>query len=206
VKDFAASAAKGARRASPQHWPRKDNTMADEFTETDLETPSAHDLDEAYGSRFLGVVDVGDKKIRTKILKVRMEEVKDRDTGKTRKRPIVFFENIDKGLVLNVVNKNTLVNAFGKAPAGWLSASVGIYVDPNVTFGGQKKGGVRLRALLPPAVGAKPAAKPEPKQGPTPAAAKPETPKPATPWPEEKGDPGFDPDLNDAVPDFGSAA
>ena len=46
--------------------------------------------------RFLGVVDVGDKKIHTKISKVRMEKVKDRDTGKTKKRPVVFFENIDK--------------------------------------------------------------------------------------------------------------
>ena len=45
--------------------------MADEFPETDLDTPTEHDLDEAYGSRFLGVVDVGDKKIRTKISKVR---------------------------------------------------------------------------------------------------------------------------------------
>ena len=103
--------------------------MADEFPETDLDTPTEHDIDEAYGSQFLGVVDVGDKKIRTKILKVRMEEVKDRDTGKTKKKPVVFFEKIDKGLILNFTNKETLIAAFGKAPAGWLGGSVGILVD-----------------------------------------------------------------------------
>jgi hypothetical protein len=167
--------------------------MADEFPETDLDTPTEHDLDEAYGSRFLGVVDVGTKKIRTRILKVRMEELKDRDTGKTRKRPIIFFENIEKGLVLNVVNKNTLVEAFGKPPPGWLNATVGIFVDPNVMFGGQKKGGVRLRALLPPA--AKPAAKPEPKPAPKPPAA-----AATSEWPEEKGDPGPDPSMVDFEP------
>ena len=132
--------------------------MGDEFTEHDPDTPTEHDLDEAYGSRFLGVVDVGDKKIRSKILRVRKEEVKDRDTGKLKKKIIVFFENIDKGLVLNVANKETLVKAFGKAPAGWLNATVGILVDPEVMFGKQKKGGVRLRGLLPPATAAKPAA------------------------------------------------
>jgi hypothetical protein len=78
--------------------------MGDEFVEHDLETPTEHDLDEAYGSRFLGVVDIGDKKIRTKILKVRKEEVKDRDTGRMKKRLLVFFESIDKPLVLNVTN------------------------------------------------------------------------------------------------------
>ena len=70
--------------------------MADEFPETDLDTPTEHDIDEAYGSRFLGSVDIGAKRIRTKILKVRMEPVKDRETGKTRKKPIVFLENIEK--------------------------------------------------------------------------------------------------------------
>ena len=63
--------------------------MGDEFPETDLDTPTEHDIDEAYGSRFLGVVDVGDKKIRTKI-RMRKEEVKDRDTGKSRKDHRLF--------------------------------------------------------------------------------------------------------------------
>ena len=170
--------------------------MSEEFPETDLDTPSAHDLDEAYGSRFLGVVDIGDKKIRTKIVKVRKEEVKDRDSGKTRKRFVVFFENIDKPLVLNTTNKNTLVAGFGKVPAGWRGGTVGIFVDPDVTFAGQKKGGVRLRALLPPA-----ASKPEPtpppaKPAPKPAAAKSETPA----WSEEAGDPGPDPAMADFEP------
>ena len=164
--------------------------MGDEFAETDLETPTERDLDEAYGSRFLGVVDVGDKKIRSKILRVRKEEVKDRDTGKLRKKIIVFFENIDKGLVLNVTNKNTLQDAFGKKPADWLNAVVGIYVDQTVTFGGQKKGGVRLRALLPAAVAGKSAPKPTPAPAPKPAA------EAATAWSDEKGDPG--PDLSQA--------
>ena len=130
--------------------------MGDEFPETDLDTPTERDLDEAFGSQFLGVVDVGEKKIRTKILKVRKQDVEDRKTGKPKKKIVVFFENIDKGLILNFTNREALVKAFGKNPAGWRNATVGILVDPNVMFGGEKKGGVRLRALLPPAA-AKPA-------------------------------------------------
>jgi hypothetical protein len=122
-----------------------------------------------------------------------MEPIEDRKTGKPKKRAVVFFENIDKGLILNATNRETLNGALGKAPAGWLGAGIGIVVDPNVMYGGVRKGGVRLRVLLPPATAAKPTPKPPP-----PAAA-------ATEWPEETGDPGFDPDLNDAVPDFGAA-
>jgi hypothetical protein len=97
-------------------------------------------------------------------------------------------------LVLNVTNKEALNNAFGKKPAGWLNATVGIFVDPNVMFGGQKKGGVRLRALLPPAPTAKPAAKPAPKPTTKPPAAA------ANEWPEEKGDPGPNPSMADFEP------
>ena len=154
------------------------------FSNTMLDTPSARDVDEAYGSQFLGVADVGDKKIRTKILKVRKRDVKDRDTGTLKKKIIIFFENIDKPLILNVTNKNLLVEAFGKNPAGWQNATVGIYVDQTVTFGGQKKGGVRLRALLPSAA----TAKPVPQAAPATKASS-ET---ASEWKEE-GDPGIDP-------------
>ena len=172
--------------------------MADEFTETDLDTtPTEQDLDEAYGSRFLGVVDVGDRKIRTKILRIKKEEVKDRDTGRMKKKVLIFFDGIDKGLVLNVTNKNILVDALGKAPAGWLNATVGILVDPNVGFAGKKTGGVRLRVLLPPPAAAKPATKPTTKPATkTKAIAK----TTVAEWPEEAGDPGPDPSTADFEP------
>ena len=140
------------------------------------------------------MVDIGDKKIRTKILRVRIEDVKDRDTGRMKKKLLVFFDGIDKRLVLNVTNKNILVDAFGKAPAGWINATVGILVDPNVGFAGKKTGGVRLRVLLPPAAAVKPATKPA--QGATKAAAK----ATAAEWPEEAGDPGPDPSAADFEP------
>src|SRR5262249_30984027 len=131
--------------------PRKENTMAEEYLEPDLDTPTEADLDAAYSSRFLGVVDFGNKKIRTKIAKVRKEEVKDRDSGKLKKRFLVWFDHIDKCLVLNPTNKNILVAALGKNPAAWKGADIGILVDPSVTYAGRPTGGVRLRVLLPPA-------------------------------------------------------
>ena len=78
------------------------------------------------------------------------------------KKTIVYFENIDKAVDLECHQQRDARSAFGKSPAGWHNATVGIFVDPNVRFGGKKTGGVRLRALLPPAA-AKPVAKPAPK-------------------------------------------
>ena len=121
--------------------------------------------------------------------------MKDRDTGKTRKRPVVFFENDRQGSDPKLHQQETLVAALGKAPAGWLGASVGIFVDPNVMFGGQSKAEcVCARSFLlrrqKPAARSRPAPRPTTKP---PAAA-------ASEWPEEKGDPGADPGMADFEP------
>jgi hypothetical protein len=165
--------------------------MADEFLEHDLETPTEQDVDLAYGSKYLSAADVGTRKIRTKVLKVRKEEVNDRETGKKKMKLLVFFESLDKALVLNATNKDTLVESLGKPPVNWIGATVGIKNDPSVTFAGKRTGGLRLQVLLPPATAAKPAP-----MKPVPAAE--------VDWTEE-GDPGPHPDLNDAVPEFGPA-
>lgn len=152
--------------------------MADDFIEADLDTPTEQDLDTLYGSKYLSAADVGDRKIKTTILKIRKEDLR-ADNGKTRKKFVLLLEGVDKPMVLNATNKDALVDALGKVPASWVGASVGIYVDPNVLFAGKRVKGLRLRVLLAPA-----------KPKPAPAAA--------VPWPEEKGDPGAD--FNDAIP------
>ena len=82
--------------------------MADEFTEQDLDTPTEADLDSAYGSKFLSAADVGTRKIRTKILKVRNKELIGKD-DKKRMRFVLFLESLDKPMVLNATNKDALV-------------------------------------------------------------------------------------------------
>ena len=41
--------------------------------DNDLLTPTEADLDACYGSKFLSATDLGDRKLRTKIGRVRME-------------------------------------------------------------------------------------------------------------------------------------
>jgi hypothetical protein len=169
----------------------EDIAMGDEFSDYDLDTPTEADLDLAYGSKYLGTVDLGNRKIRARIQKVRKQELNDKD-GRKRMKFILLFDALDKPLVLNSTNKDALVDRLGRVPGKWEGASVGLFVDPNVSFAGKRTGGVRLRVLEP--VKTAKAAKP--------AAAKP---APANEFPEEAGDPGFEPDPNDSA-DFDEAA
>jgi len=160
--------------------------MADDFTEHDLDTPTEADLDLAYGSQYLSATDIGDRRLRTKILKVRKAELRGSDDKKKMKF-ILFLESIDKPMVLNATNKNALVETLRRAPASWIGATIGVYVDPNVTFAGKPTKGLRLRVLEKPVT----APKPTPQPPPMPAATE------EMPWLDQPGDPG---------PDFSEAA
>jgi hypothetical protein len=156
--------------------------MSDEFSEHDPDdTPTELDLESMYGSRFLSTGDIGDRKVRTKIQKVGKEELR-KDNGTKRWRLVLSLASLDKPLVVNATIKDVLVTALGRVPAQWVNASVGVFVDPNVMYAGKRVGGIRLRVLEAFQAKPKPAPKPAPKK------------LAATAWPEEAGDPGFNPD------------
>ena len=82
------AASQGATRApseppAPGH--ERIFPMADDFLEHDLDTPTEADLDLAYGSQYLSATDIGDRKIRTKIAKVRKADLRGNDDKKRMK-------------------------------------------------------------------------------------------------------------------------
>lgn len=168
----------GASAANAMNLHPRKTTMSDEFNE-DINTPSEADMASMYGSKYLSVADIGDRKIRAKIVKVGKEEQRQQN-GSTRKKAILFFANLDKGLVLNAVNKAELDEKLGRSPAAWINAEIGLFAAAT-TFGGKAIQGLRLRVIYKPGSAAAPAPKPAPQ----PTAAE------EAPWPEESGDPGF---------------
>jgi len=87
-----------------------------DFVEDDLGTPTEADLDDCYGSKYLSAADLGDKKIRTRIGKIRKETMR-QQSGAERSKFVIYFTTLDKPMVLNATNKNVLVDALGKVPA-----------------------------------------------------------------------------------------
>jgi hypothetical protein len=140
------------------------------------DTPTEEDLEDCYGSKFLTATRLGDRKIRTKIARIRKQALQ-QQSGGTKTKFILAFTTVDKEMVLNATNKNTLVDALGRNPADWIGAEVGLFTEPT-NMAGKPTRGLRLRVLNKPS-GTAPAPKPAPK---------PDTP----PWPEQADDPGAD--------------
>lgn len=166
--------------------------MSDDFND-DLDTPTEADFDSCYGSKYLGAADLGDRRIKSRISKVRKETMQQQRGKPERPRLVLYFTNLDKGLPLNATNKNTIVADLGKNPADWIGAEIGLYTEPT-QYAGQPTRGVRIRVLSKPkaAIKAAPIAKPAPKA----AAAAEQMP------PDDPQDPNFqgdDADFNEAA-------
>ena len=66
--------------------------------------------------------------------------------GQRKDKLVVFFEGVDKGLICNQTNGGVLAELSGfEDPSEWIGTEVTVYVDPNITYGGRKIGGIRLR-------------------------------------------------------------
>jgi hypothetical protein len=83
--------------------------------------------------------------INISILRIKEEEVTAPGKG-TETRLVLYFEGIKKGLVLNMANAEALAEITGTDDyEKWSDVPIQLYVDPDVTFGKKKVGGIRIR-------------------------------------------------------------
>ena len=62
---------------------------------------------------------------------------------------VLYFEEKTKGMVCNPTNSETLENMTGSEnPRDWIGTTVTVFNDPNVKFGSQRVGGLRLRVPM----------------------------------------------------------
>ena len=100
---------------------------------------------------YLKKEDLSDP-VDTELLWVKEETVT--APGKdTTTRLVAYFERLSKGLVLNTANCETLLEITGTDdPNEWKDVAVQLIVDPDVTYGGRKTGGIRIRKPSPVSV------------------------------------------------------
>jgi hypothetical protein len=103
---------------------------------------------EMYGSKYFGVSDLNGETPRRRIGKVEIRDIADKD-GSTRRRLLIYFEGVEKPLVLNRTNARKLAEAYTEDYAKWVGVIVDLY-DEETSLGK----GVRLRPVKSAANGA----------------------------------------------------
>lgn len=97
----------------------------------------------AFPGNYLAKDDVADP-ITAVVGTVNLEPVKC-EHGDEHK-PVMRFRNDQlKPLILNLVNWQTIEDAYGDDSDAWIGKPIEVYCDPSVMFGGRRVGGVRVR-------------------------------------------------------------
>jgi hypothetical protein len=104
--------------------------------------------------KYLGKVDFpGPGKLVT--IKGYTQENVAMDNQPKEIKPIIHFFEMDRGMVLNPTNQQLLMAALAMTDDTDINESLGkkivVFVDPTISFGGQIRGGLRIRAPRNPA-------------------------------------------------------
>ncbi len=103
-------------------------------------------VSEAFPSRYLKAGDLKNKTVKVAIKEITFEEIgQERD-----KKPVMFFEKVEKGLVLNKTNAIEIGATHGEQMDGWVGKEIELF-SQMVPFQGQNVPAIRVRAVAPAA-------------------------------------------------------
>ena len=115
-------------------------------------------VSDAFPSEFLKAADIGQSQVKVLISHVELREMTDGEN-----KPVVFFQNKKKGVVLNVTNANAIAQYYGDDMDHWAGKTIVLFTMM-VSFQGRMQPGIRVRIPGPGEGGAAQAPKPAPVQ------------------------------------------
>ena len=105
-------------------------------------------INDMAGSKFLKGSDVTPAKVMT-IKKLEQENLA-REDQPPKMKWIMYFNEADKGLVLNSTNIKRCAKALlAEDTDDWVGKRITLFFDPDIEFGGQIVGGIRIKRANP---------------------------------------------------------
>ena len=99
-------------------------------------------VNDAFPSNYLKAADLNNRTIKLKIDNVVFEEI-----GQNKdKKPVAYFTDVKKGLVLNKTNATTIGSVHGQEFEGWTGKEIELF-EQMVPFQGQNVAAIRVRAV-----------------------------------------------------------
>lgn len=100
-------------------------------------------------SKFLKYQDLNDQDVVVTISNVTRDDVKEKD-GTSKKKFVLHFKELEKGLVLNTTNMNMLYKLLMSDDSDhWIGKRITLYTKDDIEMGGDIVSGIRIRSKLP---------------------------------------------------------
>lgn len=100
-----------------------------------------------FAADYVGAWDLSGKDVTLRIIRV-VAAVLTSSNGHKKKKPVVFFENANKGFALNKTNAKTIATMYGNNTEAWIGQRITIY-PTQTTFNEHQVDCVRVRPTVP---------------------------------------------------------
>lgn len=120
-------------------------------------------ISEAFPSKYVSAAELQGQDVTVAMSHVVMEEVDDNEP-----RPVLYFQGMSKGLVLNRTNATTIADMYGDDTDGWAGRPITVF-PTQTEFRGKQVACIRVRINKPVVQAAQPMSTP-----PTPPQAPPQ--------------------------------
>lgn len=105
---------------------------------------------QVFPSKYLKADDLEDRDHIVTIKTVKLEELGQGDETETK--PVLYFQEMDKGVVLNQTNWNTIESLYGPESDDWAGKRITLWANHDVSFGNKIVSAIRVRSKAPTAV------------------------------------------------------
>lgn len=109
--------------------------------------------------KYLSAKDMVGQRVLATLDICQIEEFENKTTGSTDSRPVVYFEDLDQGMVLNKTNLKVLAREFGEETAQWKGKRVLVTTHQVKTPAGAEVPGLRIEPWAEPVAAATRAAR-----------------------------------------------
>ena len=99
-------------------------------------------IDAAHPSKYIKSAELQGREFAVVMDRVVLEKLE--EDGAAKNKPVLYFTNAQKGLVLNFINSNTIKEAYGAETDDWHGKKIILYTT-KVQFGGKMVDGLRVR-------------------------------------------------------------
>lgn len=103
-------------------------------------------IDQMFPSKYIKAGDCEEADLQLTIAAVKQESIGQGDEAETKF--VVYFDEHDKGLVLNKTNASTIAELHGRNTDQWIGKRISLYAT-EVEYGGKVSMGIRIRLRAP---------------------------------------------------------
>lgn len=90
---------------------------------------------EVFPSNFLKADDIPGMGETFKMKELKIVEIKDIDTQELIPKPVLFFDGLEKGLILNATNWDRIAKFHGDESKGWAGKKIKLVLEAVTAFG-----------------------------------------------------------------------